>query len=112
LISYLFYFYISTVYQISSSYYIHIKLLIIVALNYYISNDIIIYHSHQIEISNKKGVTNTDTPFKIVYFTQFMVYPFSSEISFFTVHFTLISLVHDPGFEQVEFKLLTIYLGH
>ena len=44
-----------------------------------------------------------DTPFKIVYFTQPEVYPFSSEISFFTVHFLAILLVQDPGFVQVEF---------
>ncbi len=44
-----------------------------------------------------------DTPFKIMYFTQPEVYPFSFEISFFTVHFLAILLVQDPGFVQVEF---------
>ena len=72
-------------------------------LSYEISNDIITYHSLQVEISNKKGASTMDTPFKIVYFTQPEVYPFSSEISFFTVHFLAILLVQDPGFVQVEF---------
>ena len=62
-----------------------------------------LYYKIDIEISNKKGASTMDTPFKIMYFTQPEVYPFSFEISFFTVHFLAILLVQDSGFVQVEF---------
>ena len=72
-------------------------------LSYEISNDIVIYHSLQIEISNKKGVSILDTPSEPCILHDLQVYPFSFKISFFTVHFLAILLVQDSGFVQVEF---------
>ena len=44
-----------------------------------------------------------DTPSEPCILHDLQVYPFSSEISFFTVHFLAILLVQDSGFVQVEF---------